>query len=59
MLDVVDLKIRAGDCIGLLSRNGPGKITLIKVLNGDIVSKSGGRVGGSSEGVFFISSVPL
>jgi ATP-binding cassette subfamily F protein uup len=43
LLDKVDLKVRAGDRIGLLGRNGAGKTTLMKVIKGDIALESGER----------------
>jgi len=43
LLDHVDLAIRAGDRIGLLGRNGVGKTTLLKILNGEIALESGER----------------
>ena len=43
LLDQVDIKVRAGDRIGLLGRNGAGKTTLLKVIKGDIALESGER----------------
>ncbi len=43
LLDKVDLKLRAGDRVGLLGRNGAGKTTLMKVIAGEIVPESGER----------------
>ncbi|WDZ95839.1 D-xylose ABC transporter ATP-binding protein [Herbaspirillum sp. WKF16] len=33
-LDGIDLKIRAGECVGLCGENGAGKSTLMKILSG-------------------------
>ena len=41
LLDDVNLQIERGDRIGLLGRNGMGKSTLLKLLNGDILPHSG------------------
>ena len=43
ILDKVDLEVRAGDRIGLLGRNGEGKTTLMRVINGDIALETGER----------------
>lgn len=41
LLEEVNLQIEAGEWIGLLGRNGMGKSTLMKLINGDIMPKSG------------------
>ncbi|MBL8102533.1 MAG: ATP-binding cassette domain-containing protein [Anaerolineales bacterium] len=41
LLDGVNLQIERGDRIGLLGRNGMGKSTLLKLLNGDILPHEG------------------
>ncbi|PKN97365.1 MAG: ABC transporter ATP-binding protein [Chloroflexi bacterium HGW-Chloroflexi-4] len=41
LLEEVNLQIEAGEWIGLLGRNGMGKSTLMKLINGDILPKSG------------------
>ncbi len=43
LLDAVDFALRRGDRIGLLGRNGEGKTTLLKVINGEIIPESGER----------------
>jgi len=43
LLDAVDFVVRRGDRIGLLGRNGEGKTTLLKVINGEVVPESGER----------------
>src|SRR5210317_467659 len=43
LLDGVDFAMRSGDRIGLLGRNGEGKTTLLKVINGEILPESGER----------------
>jgi len=43
LLDGVDFAMRRGDRIGLLGRNGEGKTTLLKVIDGEIVPESGER----------------
>ncbi len=41
LLEDVNLQIETGEWIGLLGRNGMGKSTLMKLINGDILPKSG------------------
>ena len=41
LLDEVDFVMRKGDRIGLLGRNGTGKTTLLKIINGEITPESG------------------
>ena len=41
LLDDVNLQIERGDRVGLLGRNGMGKSTLLKLLNGDILPHEG------------------
>jgi len=41
LLDEVDFVMRKGDRIGLLGRNGTGKTTLLKIINGEIAPESG------------------
>ncbi|HCS38347.1 MAG TPA: ABC transporter ATP-binding protein [Anaerolineaceae bacterium] len=41
LLEEVNLQIEAGEWIGLLGRNGMGKSTLMKLINSDILPKSG------------------
>jgi len=43
LLDEVDFVMRKGDRIGLLGRNGTGKTTLLKIINGEITPESGER----------------
>jgi ATP-binding cassette subfamily F protein uup len=43
LLDAVDFSLRKGERIGLLGRNGAGKTSLLKLINGDIVPESGER----------------
>ena len=43
LLDDVDFSVSRGDKIGLLGRNGVGKTTFLKVLEGEIVPESGER----------------
>ncbi len=43
LLDEVDFSVSRGDKIGLLGRNGVGKTTFLKVLEGEIVPESGER----------------
>ncbi|MFC1695470.1 ATP-binding cassette domain-containing protein [Pseudomonadota bacterium] len=43
LLDGVDFAMRNGDRIGLLGRNGEGKTTLLKIINGEIIPESGER----------------
>ncbi len=41
LLDGVDLQIELGERIGLIGRNGCGKSTLMKIIQGDVVPESG------------------
>src|SRR5271157_2765415 len=41
LLDHINLQIERGEWVGLLGRNGMGKSTLLKLLNGDILPESG------------------
>ncbi len=41
LLDSVNLQIEAGERIGLLGRNGTGKTTFLKLLNGDLNPQEG------------------
>ena len=41
LLEEIDLKIERGEWVGLLGRNGMGKSTLLKVINGDLAPESG------------------
>ena len=41
LLEEINLKIERGEWVGLLGRNGMGKSTLLKVINGDLFPESG------------------
>ena len=41
LLETINLQIERGEWVGLLGRNGMGKSTLLKLLNGDILPQSG------------------
>jgi ATP-binding cassette subfamily F protein uup len=41
LLDNVNVQIERGEWVGVLGRNGMGKSTLLKLLNGDILPESG------------------
>ena len=41
LLENINLQIESGDWIGLLGRNGMGKTTLLKLVNGDLNPESG------------------
>jgi ABC transport system ATP-binding/permease protein len=41
LLDRVNLQIERGECLGLLGRNGVGKSSLLKLINGDLSPESG------------------
>ena len=41
LLEEVNLQIEAGEWVGLLGRNGMGKTTLLKIVNGDLIPQSG------------------
>ena len=41
LFDGINLQIEQGEWVGLLGRNGMGKSTLLKLVNGDILPQSG------------------
>src|SRR5512147_113038 len=41
LLEQVNLQIEAGERVGLLGRNGVGKSSLLKLINGDVLPDSG------------------
>jgi ATP-binding cassette subfamily F protein uup len=41
LLEDINLQIESGEWIGLLGRNGMGKSTLLKLINGDLLPQSG------------------
>jgi len=41
LLEEINLQIESGEWVGLLGRNGMGKSTLLKLINGDILPHSG------------------
>ena len=41
LLEEINLQIESGEWIGLLGRNGMGKTTLLKLINGDVLPHSG------------------
>src|SRR5678816_3985172 len=41
LLEEINLQIESGEWVGLLGRNGMGKSTLLKLINGDIEPHSG------------------
>ena len=41
LLEEVNLQIEAGEWVGLLGRNGMGKTTLLKIINGVLIPQSG------------------
>src|SRR3990172_1896943 len=41
LFEEINLQIKQGKWVGLLGRNGMGKSTLLKLVNGDILPKSG------------------
>lgn len=41
LLEEINLQIESGEWIGLLGRNGMGKSTLLKLVNGDLLPQSG------------------
>jgi ATP-binding cassette subfamily F protein uup len=41
LLEEINLQVERGESVGLLGRNGMGKSTLLKLVNGDISPQSG------------------
>ena len=41
LLEEINLQIERGEWVGLLGRNGMGKSTLLKLVNGDLSPESG------------------
>ena len=55
-LDGVDLKIFAGECVGLVGHNGAGKSTLMNILTGTLATGAGAiSVNGSVEDRYSVS----
>lgn len=51
-LDGVSLRVRPGDCVGLVGHNGAGKSTLVNLINGTLMPSGGEvRFPGGTEGV--------
>lgn len=44
LFDGINLQIEQGEWVGLLGRNGMGKSTLLKLINGDIINPQSGAV---------------
>ena len=59
VLNNVDLEVRAGERIGLLGKNGAGKSTLIKLLAGELNTKSGDRREGKGLAVGYFAQHQL
>ena len=60
LLEEVNLQIESGEWVGLLGRNGMGKSTLLKLVNGDLLPQSGSVARQQNLRVAYLSQeVPL
>jgi len=57
LLDEADLTLRKGERIGLLGRNGVGKTTLLKIINGQIAPETGERWLRTGTGISYLDQV--
>ena len=54
----IDLSIRSGETIGIIGRNGRGKTTLLKLLNGEFEGEYSGTISRPSEVDYFPCPLP-